>query len=910
MPNFLFTPSPNKDAVRFLKDKAPVAREVFDQLLPELRGLAFTITGVENMAILKKARERLAALPAGGDWDAIKQGLAADLVPYLGEEGGAKRAELLLRVHGYAAYSAAQYQVMDRQRDVFPYWQYQAAGDEHVRASHAALDGLVFPANSEFWKTHFPPWEFGCRCQVVPLSEDDVEEIRAEDAKKVPEARRVVEGDRLSLAEKQGMLITTRGGAGGVPAQIDVRSPRERSGGSGFYHNPGDLHVDLDALRASYSKTPEGAAAFGTFEQWARNTKLGPGRGTVWAWLSPQPRATPGAPRPAPDPGAGEIPSDPAFFARLRTVRRLGGSTGAMLVEDPQTGRRYVLKAGASPEHLLEEDRADAAYRALGQSVPPSVIGQRDGRPVKVAEFIEGKTLRDYLASATPTERQAVLARLESGFAADALLGNWDVIGLAQDNIVVSADGTPWRIDNGGSLRFRAQGARKTDAEWHAFPQELWTLRDAQKNPATASVFGSLDFYRIAAQIERIPEAELLAAIGDELAPTVRARLEHMRDLSRKAREFERADFAARHADGVARHMLGLRQAGVFDRIAPSLVQRGTGDVTLYDSAGRAFDNLRSQRGATSDPSQGFFDAIVPAAKSVNAHHAKGDTAYNQAKIQAALAQKPQLAALLKTGTDEQKAMADHYLQAIVAIEAAQGKPGATVPHLSKFALSAGDQASVISRAAGYLKTQGSDWQIIADWAAEQAHSSRSTLSMAVKQWYLERLPGAKATDFHAPPSSAHLAAMRKKYGAEKVDIAFETLHALTQEVLARVEAPGNDTARRLVRLLRTETTATAVEQSLKPGEVGEYKRGVNESFSTITNFAGGSGAVTVSAMPHARVTALYWFERQPGKGGGFFLGDSENEFTAIGWKVPVKYLGRNKRTNPAPGLRREDWEI
>src|SRR5688572_21045220 len=141
MPSFLFTPSPNKDAVRFLKDKAPMAREVFDGLLPELRGLAFTITGVESTAILKKARDTIAALPAGADWEKTKKTLAADLVPYLGEEGGVKRAETLLRVHGYSAYSAAQYQVMDRQRDVFPYWQYQSADDPRVRTSHAALDG-------------------------------------------------------------------------------------------------------------------------------------------------------------------------------------------------------------------------------------------------------------------------------------------------------------------------------------------------------------------------------------------------------------------------------------------------------------------------------------------------------------------------------------------------------------------------------------------------------------------------------------------------------------------------------------------------------------------------------------------------------------------------------------------------
>lgn len=66
MPTFLFTPSPNKDAAKFIKDKAAVSRSVFDGLLPELRGLAYTITGVESMAVLKKTRDAIAKLPAGG----------------------------------------------------------------------------------------------------------------------------------------------------------------------------------------------------------------------------------------------------------------------------------------------------------------------------------------------------------------------------------------------------------------------------------------------------------------------------------------------------------------------------------------------------------------------------------------------------------------------------------------------------------------------------------------------------------------------------------------------------------------------------------------------------------------------------------------------------------------------------
>ena len=97
----------------------------------------------------------------------------------------------------------------------------------------------------------------------------------------------------------------------------------------------------------------------------------------------------------------------------------------------------------------------------------------------------------------------ALKAALGEHFHADVLLGNWDVIGFAKDNVLVDASGVPWRIDNGGSLRFRAMGGAK-NADWNEFPDELWTLRDATKNAQTTELFGSVKLTDIAAKIEGV----------------------------------------------------------------------------------------------------------------------------------------------------------------------------------------------------------------------------------------------------------------------------------------------------------------------------------------------------------------------------------------------------------------------
>lgn len=294
MSDILFAPAPHAEAAAFIKDKPVVAREVFDRLLPEVRARTFMVSGQVPLDVAQKLRDRIADLPQGGDWNAIKRDVADSLSPFLGSGDPAnaeadraaaeRRAELLLRTHGYQAYSAAQYQVMDRQRDVFPYWRYQTAQDDRVRDSHAALEGKVLPADDPFWQTHFPPWDFNCRCTVVPLSRGDVEEIQAADKSLPPEQRSILSADQRTRMNRDGTLLT------GPNERVDVRSPREKRDGDGYAWTPGDLRLPLSTLKERYS--PE---VFAAFEDYARTTKLDDGR-SIYGWLIGETAQAPAAP--------------------------------------------------------------------------------------------------------------------------------------------------------------------------------------------------------------------------------------------------------------------------------------------------------------------------------------------------------------------------------------------------------------------------------------------------------------------------------------------------------------------------------------------------------------------------------------------------------------------------------------
>ncbi|MDO5480980.1 MAG: hypothetical protein Q4F60_01370 [Candidatus Saccharibacteria bacterium] len=135
-----------------------------------------------------------------------------------------------------------------------------------------------------------------------------------------------------------------------------------------------------------------------------------------------------------------------------KVSRQLGSNEGGWY-ENPD-GERYYVKFYKNPNQGRAEFVANAIYEKAGIKAVRSEMIQLDGREAIASPVIPG-------ATAASKEAQKASEDVQKGFVADAFLANWDVVGLAFDNIVQSDDGF-YRIDNGGSLIFRAQGGDKT----------------------------------------------------------------------------------------------------------------------------------------------------------------------------------------------------------------------------------------------------------------------------------------------------------------------------------------------------------------------------------------------------------------------------------------------------------------
>ncbi|MBR1836836.1 MAG: minor capsid protein [Kiritimatiellae bacterium] len=126
------------------------------------------------MKRLARIQEAIAKVPEGGDWREARDRIAE-------ETGGSEaQAENVLRTNAFQAYAAARYRSQMGDTEVFPYLKYVTVGDDRVRDSHARLNGTILRKDDPFWETHYPPWDWGCRCVAVELTEEMAQDEQAE----------------------------------------------------------------------------------------------------------------------------------------------------------------------------------------------------------------------------------------------------------------------------------------------------------------------------------------------------------------------------------------------------------------------------------------------------------------------------------------------------------------------------------------------------------------------------------------------------------------------------------------------------------------------------------------------------------------------------------------------------------
>jgi len=193
---------------------------------------------------------------------------------------------------------------------------------------------------------------------------------------------------------------------------------------------------------------------------------------------------------------------------KLTKVGQQGGSNPGGTYQDTETGVKWYVKTPASEDIARNEVLAGKLYEKLGIEVPEMYNVTLNGKPSIASKIIDG------LSSDSAALRAGKVANAAEGFVADAWLGNWDVVGMDFDNLLVKA-GRAIRVDTGGALRYRAQGGLKGNA-FGKTVDELDSMRNAGTNRQTASVFAGVTDAQMKAAAKKI-----VALTRDEIAEIV-----------------------------------------------------------------------------------------------------------------------------------------------------------------------------------------------------------------------------------------------------------------------------------------------------------------------------------------------------------------------------------------------------
>ncbi|CRX38287.1 protein-tyrosine phosphatase family protein [Estrella lausannensis] len=252
----------------------------------------------------------------------------------------------------------------------------------------------------------------------------------------------------------------------------------------------------------------------------------------------------PSTPLPKP-PVLAEATLFPGMLSDVKELAiKLGGSTGAKLVE--ADGKKYVRKEGNNAPHIVAEYYANKAYKVMGVDVPDvklynktnseAIKGNAQGvsYPVQLSTFVEGaETLKSYWNKASVAEKRELKEKIRRHFVLDVLLGNRDVIGASLDNILVTHDGLPIRIDNGSSFEFRAQGGIKAGG-FSDEATEIDAMRNKAMNANAAQFFKGISDKEIIWQVEEIEQKfdSLLGAVPGKYHQALKNRLAYLKQYA------------------------------------------------------------------------------------------------------------------------------------------------------------------------------------------------------------------------------------------------------------------------------------------------------------------------------------------------------------------------------------------
>jgi hypothetical protein len=169
--------TPWAEQIAYLLAKLALPTEVWDDIQRSANDRAFVVAGAGKADLVQDLLTDMAGAAQKGGLAQFRKDFKATVAKHgwtgwTGEgtaAGEAWRTRIIYQTNMATSYAAGRWQQLNEPEfaKLMPWWEYvHADGQLHPRPMHLKWNGLTLPREHPFWKTHFCPNGWGCRCEI------------------------------------------------------------------------------------------------------------------------------------------------------------------------------------------------------------------------------------------------------------------------------------------------------------------------------------------------------------------------------------------------------------------------------------------------------------------------------------------------------------------------------------------------------------------------------------------------------------------------------------------------------------------------------------------------------------------------------------------------------------------------
>lgn len=328
-----------EEASKYFRDKVRLPTQAWTDLKEGMHTRAFVVAGAMQDSLLKDIQAAIqTAIDDGTGIEAFRASFDETVAKHGWKYKGGRnwRTRVIFQTNMRTAAMAGRWEQMQRVKARRPWLRYVAVLDQATRPDHRRWHGTVLKIDDDWWKTHYPPNDWMCRCTVMNLSDRQMRDFGYEPSDEPPPIEPVKQRDPFTGGE------------------IEL----DRGIGPGWNYNVGEA--------ASGSQLPEAVMAAWRKQGNAAYERMS---GGAYRQDTPESLSLPSALPARPGPGLmARLKADDREELQRMTRRVIGGEVvpfrapdGTVTVVDADALARHVLPTrspylGALPQILTEPE--------------------------------------------------------------------------------------------------------------------------------------------------------------------------------------------------------------------------------------------------------------------------------------------------------------------------------------------------------------------------------------------------------------------------------------------------------------------------------------------------------------------------------------------------------------------------